>query len=520
MFLRENAARVYAAGWPDLAVGRNISLHSRPNITALASKMYSNTGVEDAFVQACVQTPTAAPVSSAFYAQVNWPCNAGENSSHASDPVSGLEPGHLPDYQSIPWIITGDEWWWQGLMMKAGWSATLGYNIPLAVNTRIGRNRGKIHADSIVNNHIRLRAWPELAIVQALMATPTEPLFGQSYVPERNLFNAYLWDYALHAEGFQGKTGGWAQTLYPVKWTSDCTGFSALPTASTSSDRYRTAKCGMNSANANGYFDPQLNVANDYTSRGDIYDLTKVNGNASLQYVGYEANVMTHARDIGAPQYRYAREALAKWWLNGTLNRNTNPFLMSDYEQVDKLINSPIAGANQRPQSWAEFYDAYTPFGKAKNAWSTGPIGFGNKFIAPLMMLWDAMGDPATPGCTPADRPPIGCTGAAAVAFAEQSRQGQDAISTDPRWAGVAPRRYITHVQAALSGGGAILRWIAPDGAACKVHLGASAPSSYDTGDEPAATGMVGRMQTFQGPASAGDHYRITCGNARTAGRF
>lgn len=514
MFIRESASRAYVAGWPDLATGRNVSLHSRPNMTTFHTKQ-NTSGAEDSFGQACANAVTFAPGSALFGAQIWWPCAAGDE-GFASGTVTGLEPGHLSDYQSIPWIITGDDWFWQGLAMKAAWSAGLGYSAPLATGTKAGRNIGKIHAEAVIaGNHIRMRTWPEMSIVQALMATPTEPLFGQSYIPERALLNAYAWDFALFAEGYQNKTDGWAAKLFPLKFTTDMTGFSAALTAPSSSDRWRTARF-MSGPNANGYFHPAIMSLTDCSIYG--VDLVSVaSGCDSSHQNNYEASVMTHARDVGLPQFKYARVALGKWYINGILNRNTNPFLLGQYRDVTKLTNSPIAGAGQRPQSWTEFFNAYvnTSSGKLRNAWYTGTIGFSMKLIAGVRLLAD-IDDATTPGCTATDKPPIGCTGAQAAAFADQSLQGQDyaTISDDPRWAGIIVRPIITNLSASLSGGTATLRWIAPDGAACKVAINPT--SSYDTTDATATA--VGRMQSYAVVATAGDTYRITCGQARVKG--
>lgn len=91
---------------------------------------------------------------------------------------------------------------------------------------------------------------------------------------------------------------------------------------------------------------------------------------------------------------------------------------------------------------------------------------------------------------------------------------------SDPRWL-VEPDRQIPRLRVSVTGTTAVLRYLAPSGAACRVHVGASAPTTSDDSTDP-VDAQNGRMHSFTATGlSAGTvHYRITCGTVRKSGTF
>ncbi len=515
MFSRENAARPFVAGWPDSAAGRIITTHGRPQLVTAPNQIWMTAAAgADSTYTTCGNT--AASGGGVLGSTPSWPCNAYDTGI-ASQSGIAIESGHVYDYGCyIPWVLNGDEFTWQLCAAKAAWASGLGYVAPSNPGISIGRNLGKIWAGMSSAGHVRIESQPNFAIVNALMATPTEPLFGQSYIPERPLFNAYLWNIALKQEGERNVRGGWAEQLYPLKFSADCTTYSWVLTVPSSSDPYRLGRCAIGQTNALAHPSPALYPASDQASHAADIDITKVSSVDSIWMMSYPALVETHLTEIGGPQARYTRNALGKWWMNSILNRQTNPYLTNYYRAPIRLT---ATGA--RAQTWAEYLDAWTPAAQARNSHASGSlIGYNWRMWAALSLLADVPGDSTTPGCTPADRPPNGCTMQAAIDWMLQTnpQQGMWAINVAneymPRWSALAPRPRITSVRATLSGGTATIQWVAPDGAACTVGLDPT--SSYTTSDATATA--VGRLQSWSGSATAGQTYRITCGKARTTG--
>jgi len=524
-FWRENADRPLVAGWPDSARDRLVSLHARPAMSTSPGNMYVSSVPSGNDIQgiSCYPTHLFAPNSAWLSSTVTyWPCWNGVYINY--------EPGHLPDYMFIPWLITGDYFWQDALVSKVTYASSLGYVIPNNPGYALGRSAGTRRFGADSNSHIRVTTWPELALVHALQSTPTEPMFGESYNPVRKLLNSYSWDVALKYEGMLYKTDGWASILFPVKFTSSCTGYSASLNSATASDTWRHGYCALSGPNALHYYWAALAPVpvqeNDEGSHPEM-DWTKAAGLDSMWQAGYLALVMARSYETGNPQFKYARHALGKWAQNAVLNRNTNPYLASQYRTVTKLVSQP-EGANLRPQTWAAFLDAWDPPTKNKSSWpSAAPIGYGNKFWVTLALTYGVPGDAVTPGCTPADRPPVGCTMEAAINFMRQTlpdrdptksaSEGEAGYYDQPRWAPQEPRPFITKLRKSIIGMTANLSWVAPDGEVCKVYLGATPPPTLSDANDSNAT-AVGRMQSFSGSAAAGYTYRITCGKARTTG--
>lgn len=518
LYSRDDVDRPFVFGWPVPGRGRTVSVQTMPTMATVGGNGVTVTGVlaEDKPWTSCGWALGGANTSS-FTAAAFWPCFAYPTGVLAAASGAGVDPGHLVDYQSIAWLVTGDEWFWQGLVLKAGWSAGVGHTLGVAPGAGLtGRLIGKPWAGSLQGggNHIRFETWPEFSIVQALIATPTELLYGQTSNPERALLNAYIWDYALQHEGVHNNVNGWSKILFPLKWTSSCVGYSTALNDPTSSDHWRLGRCGMGRPNALGYFHSAVNESGDIASHATEEDLTIVNGNGSPWMMSYQALAMTHLQDCGFPQYRYARQSLGKFVTNITLNRKYNPFLTGYYRWPTRL-----SATNNMAQTWDEWKSMWTPVGVGIGAQATNsfplaassPLHYQFKSYAAVPLLMDVLDDATTPGCTPTDRPPVGCTGDQALAFFRTNMNNQQDAVIDPRWAGAERRPRITSVRATLSGGTATIRWVAPDGAACKVALNPT--SSYDTGDATATA--VGRMQSWSGSATAGQA-RITCGQART----
>jgi hypothetical protein len=91
---------------------------------------------------------------------------------------------------------------------------------------------------------------------------------------------------------------------------------------------------------------------------------------------------------------------------------------------------------------------------------------------------------------------------------------------SDPRWLFEAYRA-IDRVRVTVSAGTATLRYVAPSGAACRVHVGASAPATSDDSADP-VDAPNGRLHTFtaSGLSAGTHHYRVSCGPVRASGTF
>jgi hypothetical protein len=91
---------------------------------------------------------------------------------------------------------------------------------------------------------------------------------------------------------------------------------------------------------------------------------------------------------------------------------------------------------------------------------------------------------------------------------------------SDPRWLFEAYRA-IDRVRVTVASGTATLQYVAPSGAACRVHVGASAPATSDDSGDPSDT-VNGRLHSYSatGLNVGTHHYRISCGPARATGTF
>jgi hypothetical protein len=91
---------------------------------------------------------------------------------------------------------------------------------------------------------------------------------------------------------------------------------------------------------------------------------------------------------------------------------------------------------------------------------------------------------------------------------------------SDPRWL-FDPDRAIPRVRVSVTGTTAVLKYLAPSGAACRVHVGASAPTTSDDAGDPVDT-VNGRMHSFTatGLTAGTNHYRVSCGTVRATGTF
>lgn len=91
-------------------------------------------------------------------------------------------------------------------------------------------------------------------------------------------------------------------------------------------------------------------------------------------------------------------------------------------------------------------------------------------------------------------------------------------VQSDPRWY-LSADRGIHQVRVSVTGSTATLRYVAPSGGACRVYVGTAAPpDSNDSGDPPDSA--AGRQHSFtaSGLSRGTHHYRISCGDVRTAG--
>jgi hypothetical protein len=87
-----------------------------------------------------------------------------------------------------------------------------------------------------------------------------------------------------------------------------------------------------------------------------------------------------------------------------------------------------------------------------------------------------------------------------------------------PQWA-LRPRDAISNVRATPGTGTLSLRWVAPSGEACKVYVGAAAPtSSDDSGDATATVRSREQSHSASGLAAGAAYYRISCGSGRASG--
>jgi hypothetical protein len=95
---------------------------------------------------------------------------------------------------------------------------------------------------------------------------------------------------------------------------------------------------------------------------------------------------------------------------------------------------------------------------------------------------------------------------------------GTDQRTTGAQWM-LVPRDRIQSVRVTPGTGSLALRWVAPDGAACKVHVGATEPSSSDDSGDATAT-VISREQSYSasGLDAGTAYYRISCGAARVTG--
>jgi hypothetical protein len=242
MFPKENQSRIYVAGWPDLGVGRGISLHGRPQVSTALGKWYSVYTAQDEPMVAC--SPTVAIPGSVWASTIiYWPCWAGAGSADPSYvSTGGLPPeqGHLGIYGLLGWIMSsGDFFYYEGITLEAHTVAGLAYNLP-AVSAMIGRPIGTRWAGMGANaNHMRMEAMPMMVLASGLTVAITEPLFGQTYMPERLLLNDYAWKVGLKREGDMSFRNGWAEQLFPSHFTFSCAGFSSVVTSPTVSDPYR-----------------------------------------------------------------------------------------------------------------------------------------------------------------------------------------------------------------------------------------------------------------------------------------
>jgi hypothetical protein len=86
----------------------------------------------------------------------------------------------------------------------------------------------------------------------------------------------------------------------------------------------------------------------------------------------------------------------------------------------------------------------------------------------------------------------------------------------------IVPRPAISNVQVTAAGGGALLRYDAPQGTECRVYLGTSAPATSSDADEPSDGGGARRREFVASGLTAGQNYfyRVSCGTARAAGSF
>jgi hypothetical protein len=98
------------------------------------------------------------------------------------------------------------------------------------------------------------------------------------------------------------------------------------------------------------------------------------------------------------------------------------------------------------------------------------------------------------------------------------SLTGTDGRNTGIHWMFV-PRERITDLKPAAGAGTLSLSWVAPSGAACKVHVGAAEPAASSDSSDSNSTGK-GREQSFSasGLPAGKAYYRISCGTARVSG--
>jgi hypothetical protein len=86
------------------------------------------------------------------------------------------------------------------------------------------------------------------------------------------------------------------------------------------------------------------------------------------------------------------------------------------------------------------------------------------------------------------------------------------------RW-GWTPWRGPTYIRTQLPAAGQVrIRYVAPDGKACKVHIASSFSSSDDTTDTTDVATSTSRSQLFSGLTSGTHLYRITCSTGRVIG--
>ena len=499
----------YVAGWPDSAFSRWISTHTRPGMATSNGNHYatSTNWPADAPRVTCYTTSNTVATSTVKSVSAAWPCGLENEDGWL------YETAHVNDWAWMAWLVSGEEWWVQTLWGKGSWASGVGHAV-------VGRNPGKIWAWSIKNDLIRNESWGTQAMQYALHASPTELMFGQTSTPERNLFLANVWDGALFAEGLTGQTDGWAAILYGPLFSSSCAGYPTTDPATNlnnpiSSNRYLYGRCSKGlgpASNPLGIYPPVITVAPCVSVHLRCAD--RVTYQTGLWQISDSSSAWHAARDHGFPGYDHVRRMIGRVVVNATLNRNHNGYLWGQKDTAGLMSTT-----GQVPQTYAEWASGFQDEALAKNSWAaiggSAALTIGYSWrSATLPPFYTDIVDSTTPGCTPAERPPIGCTGRMANEWFRQTLLNQrDAFATQGY-----PKNYIRerpevrNVRTSVSAGTATINWLAPDNATCTV--GINPDSSLDATDSPAVA--VGRVQSFSTSASTGSVVRITCGQART----
>ncbi len=512
----------YVAGWDAPAFNRPISTHNRPSVATQHGKEVDASTTTLAVDQPLIScyTSSSAPYSSSVSSTASsWPCYF-RGTTQGYDGWS-LEMAHMNDWTWLPWLITGEEYYWQGLLRRASFAAGYGHAGP------VGRNIGKIWGASYSAPAQRMEAWGTLSMVHAWAATPTEPLFGLGKTtPEKHLLNAYLWDMGMFQEGILDITGGWASILYAPSFSTDCSVLGAKGSANlhleASSNRYLHGRCTIGeSPNPLRIYQTDVKYFGACTGVVGGMDCNESRYGVSHYMNTYSAVTNGEGAALGSLAFQHSLRGFTQGFVNGLVNADTNGFLQGYYTIAfwDNATDLPAA-------TWARWKSLHTASAQALNSWSgvggstALPVGYSYRLLSAVAQAPEDYVDRTTPGCAPPARPG-GCSAALAYDWLRQTLEQQSSAAYNNKYF-LGKRPAISGLRIQAGGAAALARFVAPDGGACSYYLGTAAPAdSLGSLDTAIAAGPRERVLPMQGLNPWTEyHLRITCGKARISSVF
>ncbi len=433
-----------------------------------------------------------------------------------------LDQAHQHQYAQIAYAITGDYYWLEELQFWA--AANLIWKNPLTISPAlipVSAMRHRHWGYQAPRDIIRQLTWPVYSILEAAIHTPNTPQFGSRRMPELHYLMAKL------AKNFQIEEGRFGIRNGHYPWVNpSCEGVNVATTNDPSCWGFLDqAKGWENNLPVPAYGEALRNEPE--------MDSSKLRAATTVALVLYYYALLDRMEGYGIWQGGYVYRKLARYGLGRVLNKFANPYHLAAFREGTAVAGPSCAigcpEGNPIIQTFEEMTSTYSEkFRNATSFQEFGPnrellgIGYVYYWRSALALLAGAgFFDNASPGCTPEESPPDGCSGTRAFAWILKNMRFQDMLHTEPKW-NYVPHYWVRDVSVSNTLTSAEVRYSAPTADACTYYFGPEPPSSsLDTGEPRDSGGDRTRVLQFRDLRPQTTYYvRLTCGprNSQVSG--